>query len=131
MINGLCFGLFHGNLAQFFYTAILGMILAYVYIRTGKILYTMGIHACLNFLGGVLPMLVPAAAGVVVLVAIAGVILFFGLRRQIRVAKDAAPGVGTAMFGNTGMILFLVFTVSIMALVAVALNHPELTQGLL
>ena len=131
LFSGLCFGLFHGNLSQFFYAALLGMVLAYVYIRTGNILFTIGIHACINFLGGVLPVLVPAATYVVMPVALVGFVLFFALRKDVHVEKNAAPGVGGAMFGNAGMILFLILSGFLMVLVAVVMNHPELTSGLL
>ena len=130
LFSGITFGLFHGNLSQFFYAALLGMILAYVYIRTGNILYTIGIHACINFLGGVLPLLVPAASYFVMLVAVAGLVLFIRLKKDVRVAKNAVPGAGRAMFSNAGMILFMILSGLMMALVAVALNHPELLNGL-
>ena len=131
LFSGITFGLFHGNLAQFFYAALLGMVLAYVYIRTGRILYTIGIHACINFLGGVVPLLIPSASSLFLLVALAGIVLFFVLRKDIRVSKDAVPGVGVAMFGNVGMILFLIITGLLMSYVAYIMNHPELTQGLI
>ena len=131
LFSGLTFGLFHGNLTQLFYATMLGMILAYVYIRTGNILYTIGIHACINFLGGVLPILVPAASFVVVLVAIAGVVLFIIYRKKIHVEPNAIPGVGGAMFSNAGMILLLILSGLLMFLVAFVMNHPELTDGLL
>lgn len=54
IISGLGFGLFHGNFYQFFYAAILGMMFAYVYSYTGKIKYTIMLHMCVNFVGGVL-----------------------------------------------------------------------------
>ena len=101
-----------------------------MYIRTGNVLYTIGIHACINFLGGVLPVLVPAASFVAVLVAIAGVVLFILNRKNIHVERNAVPGVGGAMFGNAGMILFLILSGLLMVLVAVVLNHPELTNAL-
>ena len=131
LFSGITFGLFHGNLTQFFYAALLGMVLAYVYIRTGNVLYTIGIHACINFLGGVLPLLVPAASYFVLLVALAGIVLFFVLKKNIHVEKNAVPGVGGAMFGNVGMILFLILSGLLMVLVAVVMNHPELTEGLM
>ena len=130
LFSGLTFGLFHGNLTQFFYAFLLGMILAYVYIRTGNILYTMGIHACINFLGGVLPILVPAASLLLMLVALAGVALFIINRKKVHVARNAVPGVGGAMFSNVGMILFLLLSGLMMLLVAVVMSHPELIQGL-
>ena len=130
LFSGLTFGLFHGNLTQFFYAFLLGMILAFIYVRTGNILHTIGIHACINFLGGVLPILLPAATFLVMLVALAGLILFFLYRKQAHVEQNAVPGVGAAMFGNAGMILFLILSGLLMALVAIVMNHPELTTGL-
>ena len=131
LFSGITFGLFHGNLTQFFYATVLGMILAYVYIRWGNILFTIGIHACINFLGGVLPVLVPAASYFILLVALAGIVLFFRFRKTVHVEKNAVPGVGGAMFGNGGMILFMILGCLLMVLVAVVMNHPELTQGLM
>ena len=131
LFSGLTFGLFHGNLTQFFYATLLGMVLAYVYIRWGNILYTIGIHACINFLGGVLPQLVPAASYFMLLIVIAGIVLFFVFKKSIRVEKNAVPGVGGAMFGNVGMILFMILGCLLMGLVALVMNHPELSQGLL
>ncbi len=131
LFSGLSFGLFHGNLTQFFYAFLLGMILAYVYVRTGNILYTIGIHACINFLGGVLPLLAPAAAYGLMPAALAGIVLFFALKKNVHVEKNAVPGVGSAMFGNVGMVLFLLLSGILMALVAVVMNHPELTDRLM
>ena len=131
LFSGITFGLFHGNLTQFFYAFLLGMILSYVYIRTGNVLYTIGIHACINFLGGVLPILFPAASLLVMLVALAGVVLFFIYRKSIHVAQNAVPEVGRAMFANVGMILFILLSGAMMVLVAYAMNHPELTGGLM
>ena len=130
LFSGITFGLFHGNLTQFFYAALLGMVLAYVYIRTGNVLYTIGIHACINFLGGMLPLLFPSASLLVLLVALAGAVLFFVLKKNIHVRKNAVAGAGGAMFGNVGMILFILLSGLLMALVAVVMNHPELTSGL-
>jgi membrane protease YdiL (CAAX protease family) len=54
-VNGLLFGAFHGNFYQFFYAALLGMLLSFVYARTGKIHHCIFIHMAVNFFGGVLP----------------------------------------------------------------------------
>lgn len=53
LVSGLMFGLFHGNLYQFFYAFILGMIFSWVYLRSGKIYLTVIMHAIINFVGGV------------------------------------------------------------------------------
>ena len=51
--SALIFALFHINLFQFFYALGIGLIFAYVYLRTGKLRYTIIMHAFLNFLGSV------------------------------------------------------------------------------
>ena len=51
LLSGLLFGLFHGNLFQFFYAAMVGMVLAYVYTRSGKIGWCMAMHAAINLMG--------------------------------------------------------------------------------
>lgn len=53
LLSGLIFGLFHGNIRQFFYAATLGFIFAYVYVKTRNILYTIGLHIGINLLGSV------------------------------------------------------------------------------
>ncbi len=54
LTSGLCFGLFHGNFFQFFYAAIVGMLLAYLYTRTGKYWLCVAMHAVINFTGSIL-----------------------------------------------------------------------------
>ena len=48
VMSGLIFGLYHGNLAQFAYAFVLGMFFAFIYIRTGKIIYTIMLHVFIN-----------------------------------------------------------------------------------
>lgn len=53
LLSGIAFGLIHGNLSQFFYAAAIGAVLGYVYLRTGNLLYTIGLHMSVNLIGGV------------------------------------------------------------------------------
>lgn len=53
LLSAACFGLFHMNLFQFFYAFAIGLVFGYVYLRTGRIRYSMILHATLNFFGGV------------------------------------------------------------------------------
>ena len=53
VVSGLMFGLFHGNFNQFVYATVVGMFFAYVYVKTGNVKYTMGLHMAMNFMGGV------------------------------------------------------------------------------
>lgn len=54
LFSGLMFGLFHGNFRQFFYAAALGVIFAYVYIKTNNIIYPIVMHAGINLFGSVI-----------------------------------------------------------------------------
>lgn len=54
LVSGLTFGLIHGNFYQFFYAFGLGVIFAYIYVKTGRIRYTIAYHMVINFLGAVL-----------------------------------------------------------------------------
>ena len=47
-MSGIMFGLWHGNFQQFFFAFFLGVLFSFVYIRTGRIIYTMILHASLN-----------------------------------------------------------------------------------
>ena len=53
LMSGLMFGLFHGNLNQFMYAFTLGMFLAFLYVKTGKLKITIALHMMINFVGGV------------------------------------------------------------------------------
>ena len=54
VISALTFGLFHMNLFQFFYAFGLGIIFAYVYLRTRSLRYPVAMHMIINFQGSVL-----------------------------------------------------------------------------
>lgn len=53
LISGVLFGLIHGNFSQFFYAALIGVVFGYIYLRTGKLRYTVGLHMAVNLVGGV------------------------------------------------------------------------------
>ena len=60
-MSGLTFGLLHGNLFQFFYTFAGGLLLGYIYIRTGRLRYPVIIHGIMNFMGAVVAPLILAS----------------------------------------------------------------------
>ncbi|MBR4447035.1 CPBP family intramembrane glutamic endopeptidase [Methanobrevibacter sp.] len=62
VLSALIFAFFHGNLNQFFYAFLMGGFFAYVYIKTGKITYTIILHAIVNFMGSVMSIMVANAA---------------------------------------------------------------------
>lgn len=51
LLSGILFGLFHGNFSQCFYAAGLGIFFGFIYVRTGKVQYTIAMHMIVNFLG--------------------------------------------------------------------------------
>ena len=55
LFPALMFGLFHGNLYQFFYAFLLGMAFSYIYVKTGNIIYSTVLHCFINLFCGVLP----------------------------------------------------------------------------
>lgn len=54
LLSALTFGLLHQNLFQFFYAFGLGLIFAYIYLRTGRLRYPVIFHSMINFMGSVL-----------------------------------------------------------------------------
>lgn len=54
LITGIAFGLFHMNIAQIFYATALGIIFAYVTLRTNTIRYAIILHILINTIGATL-----------------------------------------------------------------------------
>lgn len=53
LISAAAFGLIHGNFYQFAYGFLLGALFAFIYVKTGKLRYSIILHAIINFLGSV------------------------------------------------------------------------------
>lgn len=53
LMSGLMFGLAHGNLNQFAYAFTIGMFFAFIYVKTGKLRYTIVMHMMFNCYSGV------------------------------------------------------------------------------
>ncbi len=58
VVSAISFGLFHGNFYQFFYAAMIGLVLGYMYAKTRNILYPIALHAIINFLGSTVALFV-------------------------------------------------------------------------
>ena len=61
IFSAVAFGLLHGNLYQFFYAALLGALLGYVYARTRDVKYTILLHMIINFMGSIVALPVEKA----------------------------------------------------------------------
>lgn len=53
IFSAVMFGLFHGNIIQLFYAAGIGLVLGYVYTKTGKLRYSYMLHVIINFFGSI------------------------------------------------------------------------------
>ena len=62
ILSAVMFAFFHGNLNQFFYALFMGGFFAYVYIKTGKLTYTIILHILVNFMGSVISLIVAQCA---------------------------------------------------------------------
>ncbi len=61
IFSSVAFGLLHANLYQFFYAALLGAVLGYVYTRTRDVKYGIYIHMIINFMGSIVALPVEKA----------------------------------------------------------------------
>lgn len=126
--SAVMFGLFHGNFFQLFYAVALGLVFGYVYLKTGRLRYSVGLHMFINFLGGVLgPAMLERTDGgdtlygaVLIGLAAAGLVLLCIQSRKV--VFDPAPlelpkkhRVRTACL-NPGMILLLLACLALVVL---------------
>ena len=129
--TALLFGLFHENFSQFFYAVGLGMIFAYVTLKTGTIKYSIGIHIMINMMGSVIGTQVLNSTiatmifGIVVWIfVIAGLILFVKDFKKI----SLLPGeviiekghILSETWLNVGMIINLIISLALMIYVLIA-----------
>lgn len=54
IVSGLFFGLFHGNFSQFFFATGIGLLFAFLYVKTGKIHLTIILHMMVNLFSSVI-----------------------------------------------------------------------------
>lgn len=116
--SALCFGLFHGNLSQFFYSTAVGIVLGIAAVRSGSLWQCMLLHAALNAVSvGLMPLMeMLGSTGELV---VAGVVMFsilvggFCLRSlyrhlQFQPARPDLPAEGRwgLFLGSPGMIGF-------------------------
>ncbi|MEE1336059.1 CPBP family intramembrane glutamic endopeptidase [Methanobrevibacter sp.] len=131
ILSAVLFAFFHGNLNQFFYAFLMGGFFAYVYIKTGKITYTIILHAIVNIMGSVVSLILansvtniqinPNPIDAVIIIGYVAIILSFliiGLYGLTKIKKARFNGSKTqislknpfkTVYLNIGMILFILF----------------------
>ena len=110
--SALCFGLFHGNLNQFFYAFLLGLVLAELALSTGCLWQAVLLHALVNlfsilwgWLGG--PVVV---TGVLML---AGAMVPFRLIPALLARPDAERGTWRRFLTSPGLLCFGALSLSL------------------
>ncbi len=132
--SGLTFSLFHGNVMQIFYAFAVGLILAYIYVKTGSYVRCALLHGILNaFFGVIAPNLfkyidsgnktMEAVAAIAVLAeylfAFVGIILFivYLSKKKIKIEKSEyilSDSSLSCAFSNAPFIVFAVVTCLLM-----------------
>ncbi len=119
--SGFTFALLHGNLSQMLYAFALGMLFAYIALKTGTILYTIILHMIVNMLGSVVfPSLILSKNVVSIMLVLVllftfialGITLFFINKKKIKI-QNSSEGLSTgkkikAFVWNPGMIAYMV-----------------------
>ncbi|MDO5823397.1 CPBP family intramembrane glutamic endopeptidase [Methanobrevibacter sp.] len=132
ILSAVTFGLIHGNLNQFCYAFLIGGFFAYVYLKTGKIIYTIVLHIIINLMGSVVSIFVSdtvqtIAAGAIdpfnivamlIYLMVIVIALYIGITSLLKYKQERFNGklteislknpLGT-MFLNYGMVCFIVF----------------------
>ena len=123
--TAIMFGLFHANFSQFFYAVGLGVIFAYVTLKTGTIKYSIILHIAINIVGSVIMpsivgdgsniALIGVAGLVLIAITIIGIVLLINNRKNIHLSEGEIKlekgTVAKTIYLNVGMILYIVLCV--------------------
>lgn len=129
LISGIAFGLFHMNLSQMFYATVLGMIFAYVTIRTNTVKYSIFLHIMINFIGTAITPLATQQNMVFSLIMVIwvfsaitlGIVLFVLNLRKIRLYRAQHPlEKKSVYFWNTGTVLYTLLCLIIIVMVTIS-----------
>lgn len=135
ILSATLFGFVHGNINQFFYAFLLGGFFAYVYIKTGEIIYPIILHISLNLLGSVASQFIVGSANAIAQGSYTGfdmsiiaiymlfiiLALFIGVYSMLTFKKEKFSEIKNqipfknpfkTIFINYGMILFIIFCIS-------------------
>lgn len=89
LITALMFSLFHANLYQFIYAFLIGGVLAYVYSKTGNVLYNISLHMIINFYGMVLAVYLASIPSILIIFTIAVyVVVALGIYFAVKSSKN-------------------------------------------
>lgn len=118
LLTGIAFGLFHFNLQQGFYAAVLGFLFAYITIRTNTVKYSIILHMMINCIGSLsalalnnMNIIIVMVIGLWVLTSVTiGAVFFIVNIKRIRFYRALRPVKAASLILNPGMILFLLLS---------------------
>jgi hypothetical protein len=133
LLSSIVFALLHGNLFQFLYAFGIGLLFAWIYLRTGRLGYCMLLHGILNAVGSLGPLLLTRLShealrfyltvmysGLEYAAAFAGLVLFLVFFRKINIVRrEGDLGVVHTLslaFSCVGSIVLLITAVMFTAL---------------
>lgn len=132
VFSSILFGLMHQNLTQGIFAFGMGLLMCFVYEKTGRIIYTMLLHFLNNAISVLLPFvpeykefggMVEAALGVIALIAVTFILLKKNNRSRIinllRAVRSALKAKGRECFLNVPMIIYTVFCIGMAVVTAI------------
>ena len=120
MFSSIAFGLFHCNLYQLFYAFAIGLVLGYVYVKTGNVLLTIIIHLIVNTSSSLAPIIPTAYQYFAYAMLVLGVLslVYTLIKRDVKLEpeRDEVPSkeLSAIAYRNSGTILFATVCIMIM-----------------
>lgn len=125
IISSIAFGLYHMNLAQFFYAFAVGLVFAYITLKTNTVFYAIILHMIINLRSVIITPFIgnEFALAIIVLIniiaAIAGLIIFISKSKNIKFEVSKEPVKKKSLFVlNLGSILYIGLTLLIIIYIA-------------
>ena len=133
IFTAIAFGFYHGNLSQLFYAVGLGIILAYIVLKTNQLKYSIGIHMFVNAMGSlILPMLIgdgsdllraQIASVIVVILITFGTILIIKNRKKVELVQGdltiPESKLMQLVWLNHGVFAYPLFSIALIIMVTV------------
>lgn len=124
VLTGIAFGLFHMNIWQLHYATMVGILFAYITIRTNSIRYAVLLHMMLNFIGVGASALIIASGNLIGMIVlylwllssiVIGIVLFVKNLNKIEINKAEVPLIKRKDYIlNLGTMIYLIICIGMM-----------------
>ena len=131
LYTALMFGLMHGNVTQFLYATVIGILLGYMAVKTGRMLYNTLLHILVNSLSMLLSVILMAGGPLSILISLGSIFLMFAevtaalillavFWKETRLLPGNWPegvtyrDVSSALYRNAGTIVFVLVSLAMM-----------------